>query len=177
MFQSNLTNEQNDILKNGFFVGGAYPNLGILNFSLPLLDADDGALYNFLNLRVWRPIAPDKVEVWSWHLIDKEASKEYKVKSYKSYLGTFGPSGILEQDDSEIWSRVAQASNGIMAQSKDLSYNSMLNYLMGLERVEPLDNFPGPGTAYPLCFLDELSRSMQRKWIELLLEETKEEVY
>jgi phenylpropionate dioxygenase-like ring-hydroxylating dioxygenase large terminal subunit len=177
MFQKNLNKEQNDMVKDTFFVGGVYPNLGFLQFTFPLLDSDNG-LYNFLNFRVWRPLAPDKVEVWSWHLIDKDAPQEYKEKSYVSFLSTFGPSGLLEQDDAEIWSRVTQASNGIMAQDKDLSYNSFLNYLMGMDRVQPNEDFPGPGVAYPLCFLDTLSRSMHKRWIDLLLAETyvKEEV-
>ncbi|WP_413299775.1 Rieske 2Fe-2S domain-containing protein [Bacillus sp. 1P10SD] len=170
MYERNLTKEQNEILKDSYFVGGIYPNLGFLSFSFPLLDSDEG-FYNFLNLRVWRPLAPDKVEVWSWHLIDKDAPREYKQKSYKTFVASFGPSGIFEQDDSEIWSRVALTSNGLMAQDKELSYNSVLNYLMGLDRVKAVDDFPGPGTAYPLCFLDTLSRSMHEKWLELLLKD------
>ncbi|MBM4765160.1 SRPBCC family protein [Bacillus sp. B15-48] len=177
MFERNLTKGQLDLLKNTFFVGGVYPNLGFLQFSFPPLEGEPG-LYNFLNFRIWRPLAPDKVEVWSWCLIDKAAPEDYKEKSYYAFLSTFGPSGMLEQDDAEIWSRVAQASRGQMAQDKELSYNNFLNYLMGLDRVQPDESFPGPGVAYPLCFLDTLSRSMHKRWIDLLLQEkdVKEEV-
>ena len=45
---------------------------------------------------------------------------------------------------------------------------------MGLDRVQPDENYPGPGTAYPICFLDALSRSMHEKWLELLLQDTTE---
>lgn len=171
MFERNLTPEQIQVARDTIaFVGGVYPNMGIINFSVPPLEGDT-RIYSFLNFRVWRPLAPDKVEVWSWYLIDKEAPEEYKEKSYLAYLGTFGPTGIFEQDDVEIWARINQASNGLMARDKELSYNSVLNYLMGLDRVQPDENYPGPGKAYPIAFNDALSRSMHEKWLELLLQD------
>lgn len=168
MFERNLSPEQLEIMKNAIvFVGGVFPNLGLISFSAPPLEGET-TLYNYLNFRIWRPLGPDKVEVWSWFMIDKAAPEEYKEKSYLSYLGTFGPSGILEQDDAEVWARIAQASNGLMARDKELSYNNVLNYLMGLDRVQPDETFPGPGVAYPICFLDAISRGMHEYWLELL---------
>jgi phenylpropionate dioxygenase-like ring-hydroxylating dioxygenase large terminal subunit len=164
MFERRLTPGQLDIFSRAFvFTGGVYPNL---SFVSPLHGAE-GNLHNYLNFRVWRPIGPEKVEIWSWFLIDKAAPEELKEEAYKGYISSFGPSGTLEQDDTENWARIVQASKGIMVRNKELSYNNISNYLMGFERVKPDENFPGPGQAYP-GFVDAISRSTHEYWFELL---------
>jgi phenylpropionate dioxygenase-like ring-hydroxylating dioxygenase large terminal subunit len=167
MFKKNLTPEQLDILERvTVFVGGVFPNL---SFVSPM-HGSEGHLHNFLNFRLWRPLGPDRMEIWTWFMIDKAAPQEYKEGAYKGYLSSFGPTGTLEQDDTEIWARIVEASGGLMARDKSLSFDNVFNYLMGLDRVEPDDNFPGPGTAYPTTYLDAIARSMHEYWIELLSE-------
>ncbi|MEH7098345.1 aromatic ring-hydroxylating dioxygenase subunit alpha [Neobacillus vireti] len=175
MFKKNVTPEQYDILSRvTVFVGGVYPNL---SFVSPI-HGTEGHLHNYLNFRLWRPIGPEKVEVWCWFFIDKAAPKEYKEAAYKGYLGSFGPTGTLEQDDTETWARIVEVSSGLMMRDKELSYNNVSNYLMGMNRIEPDENFPGPGTAYPTCYLDAISRKMHEEWLELISKDlfVKEEV-
>jgi hypothetical protein len=117
---------------------------------------------------MWRPLGPDKVEVWCWFMIDKAAPEEYKEAAYKGYLGSFGPSGTLEQDDTENWARIVEVSKGLMMRDKELNYNNVNNYLMGLGRVEPDENFPGPGVAYPTTYLDAIARSMHEHWLKYI---------
>jgi phenylpropionate dioxygenase-like ring-hydroxylating dioxygenase large terminal subunit len=165
MFERNLTPEQADILcRASVLVGGIYPNL---SFVSPM-HGTEGDVHNYLNFRMWRPLGPEQVEVWCWFMIDKAAPEEYKEQAYRGYIGSFGPSGTLEQDDTEIWARVVQASKGIMVRDKELSYNNVSNYLMGYERVMPDESFPGPGRAYPAIFLDTLARSIHEYWFELM---------
>lgn len=164
-FKKNLTPEQLDILERvTVFVGGVFPNL---SFVSPM-HGSEGHLHNFLNFRMWRPLGPDRMEIWTWFMIDKAAPQEYKEGAYKGYLSSFGPTGTLEQDDTEIWARIVEASGGLMARDKSLSFNNVFNYLMGLDRIEPDPNFPGPGVAYPTTYLDAIARSMHNYWIELL---------
>ena len=61
-----------------------YPNL---SFVSPI-HGTEGHLHNYLNFRLWRPIGPDKVEVWCWFMIDKAAPEEYKEAAYRGYLGS-----------------------------------------------------------------------------------------
>ncbi|MGF9714202.1 aromatic ring-hydroxylating oxygenase subunit alpha [Paenibacillus naphthalenovorans] len=165
MFERNLNEDQLKVFsKATVLVGSIFPNL---SFVSPV-HGSEGHLHNYLNFRVWRPLGPEKIEIWSWFMIDKAASDEYKEDAYKGYISSFGPSGTLEQDDTEIWIRVTQSSKGIMARSKDHSYNNLLNYLMGLDRVLPDDTWPGPGVAYPTCYLDAISRATHEYWLELL---------
>ncbi|GED31205.1 aromatic ring-hydroxylating oxygenase subunit alpha [Brevibacillus centrosporus] len=165
LFESNLSKEQLRVFaKTTVFVGSIYPTL---SFNSPV-HGSEGHLHNYLNFRVWRPLGPDKIEIWSWFMIDKAAPDDYKEDAYKGYISSFGPSGTLEQDDTEIWTRVAQTSKGYMARNKVLSYNNLLNYLMGFERVLPDENFPGPGIAYPTCYLDAIHRATHEHWLELI---------
>jgi len=167
MFQKNLTTEQDEILsKVTVFVGGVYPNL---SFVSPI-HGTEGHLHNYLNFRVWRPISPELVEVWCWFMIDRAAPEAYKDAAYKGYLGSFGPAGTLEQDDTETWARIVEVSKGLMMRDKELNYNSVSNYLMGYNRVAPDENFPGPGTAYPTTYIDNLARSMHETWFKLISE-------
>ncbi|MCL6561822.1 MAG: Rieske 2Fe-2S domain-containing protein [Firmicutes bacterium] len=164
LFRRHLTPVQHDLMQRAsVFVGGVFPTL---SFVSPL-HGTEGDLYNFLNFRVWRPIDPCHVEVWSWFLIDRAAPEGYKQAAYKGYIDSFGPSGTLEQDDTEMWARVMQASQGWMARDRTLQYQNVMNYLMGWGRVDPDPGFPGPGTAYP-GLVDAVSRSTHRYWFGLL---------
>lgn len=167
MFERNLTPEQFDIQSRvTVFVGGMYPNLSLVS----PIHGTEGHLHNYLNFRLWRPIGPEKVEVWCWFMIDKAAPEEYKEAAYRGYLGSFGPTGTLEVDDTENWARMVEASKGLMVRDKELNYNNINNYLMGFERVEPDPNFTGPGKAYPTTYLDAIARSMHENWFKLLSE-------
>ncbi|MCL6637404.1 MAG: aromatic ring-hydroxylating dioxygenase subunit alpha [Alicyclobacillus sp.] len=169
MFERNLTAEQRAVFKNLVVsVGTCFPNLSWVS-PMHGTGGPGSPLTTFVNFRVWRPLAADKIEVWSWVMVDKDAPEEFKQESYLSYIGSFGPAGTLEQDDCEIWTRVVEHSRGYMAQNKDISYNNVLNYLMGLDRVQPVTDWPGPGVAYPTCYLDAISRSFYERWAEMLL--------
>ncbi|MCL6633187.1 MAG: aromatic ring-hydroxylating dioxygenase subunit alpha [Alicyclobacillus herbarius] len=170
-FEKNLSPEQREIFyRTVVIVGTCFPNL---SFVSPMhgTGGPEEPLTSFVNFRTWRPLASDLIEVCSWCMVDKDAPEEFKEASYRSYVGSFGPGGTLEQDDGEIWTRVEDASKGFMIQNKDVHFNNVLNYLMGMGRVEPVAEWPGPGTAYPTCWLDAISRSFYEHWVDQLLAE------
>lgn len=170
MFERNLSPVQSDLLaRSSVLVGGVYPNF---SFVSPV-HASDGEFHNYLNIRVWRPKGPDKVEIWSWFLIDKAAPEKLKEAAYRSYISSFGPSGTLEQDDTVNWARIVHASKGIMSRNKQLDYNNVSNYLMGFGRVKPDPAFPGPGKAYP-GLVDAVSRSIHEYWYELIAKDVQQ---
>ncbi|PTQ50856.1 MAG: aromatic-ring-hydroxylating dioxygenase, alpha subunit [Hydrogenibacillus schlegelii] len=118
-----------------------FPNLSFLNApGVP----EEGKVAPYLTVRVWRPLGPDRMEIWSWLFVEKDAPEEFKELSYRSYVLTFGTSGTLEQDDAENWSSITKVSKGMLARSIPL------NYSMGLNHLKPLTDWPGPGTAYPI---------------------------
>ncbi|GEO25014.1 hydrogenase [Alicyclobacillus acidoterrestris] len=167
LFQHKLSADQLSILEHlQVHVGNCFPNLSWV--SIPQSVGHE-FVTTFVNLRVWRPIAPDKIEICSWVLIDKEAPEAYKHQANRAYIISFGPSGTLEEDDCEIWTRITECSKASMARDKDLRYDNVLNYLMGFDRVQPDENFPGPGVAYPTWLLDTSIRNFWEEWLRLLL--------
>lgn len=166
-FERNLSPEQLEVFSNAtVFNGTVFPNLSFLS---PMHGAGgEHHLTNFLTMRQWRPVGPDKVEIWSWLLADRDAPEQFKQESYKRYVNSFGPAGTLEQDDVEIWTRITEASKGLMARDKDLSYNNIMNYVMGLNTVDPDEDWPGPGVAYPTCYLEAAHRSFYTHWNDLM---------
>lgn len=171
-FEKNLNKEQLEMFeKVTNFVGGIFPNLSFISSG----SGSEGKSHNHINFRVWRPIGPDKIEVWVWYMIDKDLPEEYKEKSYKGFLATFGASGTLEQDDTENWARIVEASQGRMARDKNLNYNNVINYLMGYDHVDEDPSFIGPGKAYPTTYTDHVARSMHLYWLELMFDDVEED--
>lgn len=137
-----------------------FPNLSFLNAPGGYTAMAPPAPY--MTFRVWRPLAAGKTEIWSWCMVEKDASEEFKQASYKAYLISFGASGTLEQDDAENWMTITQAAKGTLAATLPL------NYSMGQEILEPIADWPGPGSAYPLDFTEFAQRAFWRKWLAML---------
>jgi PAH dioxygenase large subunit len=144
---------------HSFSVGTVFPNLSFMQVMV------QGDLRSpptpFLSFRMWQPTGPTTTRVWSWLLVEKEASPEYRRATYEAYVRTFGPSGIFEQDDMENWEECTRVNRGAVAQRHSLHHG------MGLH-VPSDPDFVGPGTAWPgsygertqLCFYAEWKRWM-----------------
>ncbi len=141
-----------------------FPNLSFLHSAMAV--EDGGQSVPYVTMRVWQPMGPDKMEVWSWCLVERDASKEFKEASNRAYLTTFGASGTLEQDDAENWTGQTQVAGGQMAG------HHYLNYSAGMQHVDPIpkDEWPGPGTAYPKNYVDFAQRHFWQSYFELMLD-------
>lgn len=60
------------------------------------------------SLRVWHPRAPGETDLWSWALVNQDAPEAVKDASRKQVTRLFSPTGMLEQDDLEVWARLGQ---------------------------------------------------------------------
>jgi phenylpropionate dioxygenase-like ring-hydroxylating dioxygenase large terminal subunit len=58
------------------------------------------------SIRVWHPRAPGKTELWSWALYNKDAPEHLKSSMRRQVTQMFSPTGMLEQDDLEVWARL-----------------------------------------------------------------------
>lgn len=162
--QRRLTPEQVEIFRpNAFIHGTVFPNLSIGNF---LMSKDHlSAPTAFLTLRLWHPLGPDKMEVWSFFLVEKDAPDWFKQESYSTYVRTFGTSGAFEQDDAENWRSITRVMAGQFAKTIEL------NYQMGRGMLKPDPDWKGPGTAYPLDYAEANQRNFLEYWLRLMLEE------
>jgi nitrite reductase/ring-hydroxylating ferredoxin subunit len=89
-------------------------------------------------LRVWHPRGPDKIEVWSWCLVDKNAPPEIKnLWRINTLLGQAGPGSTFEQDDGENWEQCTISSAGRVAR------NYSFNYQLQLGRHRQDEDLPG----------------------------------
>jgi len=114
-------------------------------------------------MRLWQPRGSDTIEVISWLLLEKETSDEWKKKIQKTYILTFGSSGMLEQDDTENWTKMTENSRQL-GRLLDMP----LSYGMGLGR-KPMENFPGPGEVYEGKFHEANARAFYQRWLDLLV--------
>jgi len=119
-------------------------------------------------LRVWHPRGPNQVEVWAFCIADKNAPDEVKTAFERSATRAFGPAGFLEQDDSENWVEVQKILRGQRARTSPLC----LEMGLGQERLRD-DGIPGI-TNY--IFSETGARGMYRRWADLLISDSWEEV-
>lgn len=111
------------------------------------------------SIRVWHPRGVDRMEVWTWTVLDASMSDEAKEAQRLYNLRTFGPSGIFEQDDGENWSEVQAISHGFVTN------NVPLNYQMGMGDLEEDGRHPGRTSG---LFSDAAGRSFYNRWAELM---------
>lgn len=66
-------------------------------------------------IRVWHPKGPEKTEIWSYCVVDKDAPPEVKTAMRLHLTQTFGPAGNLEQDDMTNWIQCTNTARGVVA--------------------------------------------------------------
>jgi 3-phenylpropionate/trans-cinnamate dioxygenase alpha subunit len=89
------------------------------------------------SIRVWHPCGPDKTEVWSWCIVDKDAPPDVKEEMRTNYLRTFSMAGVAEQDDGENWNQCTASSKGV------ISRRYPFNYAMGMRYETSNEDYPG----------------------------------
>jgi phenylpropionate dioxygenase-like ring-hydroxylating dioxygenase large terminal subunit len=98
---------------------GVYPNLSFL--------------WSNTSFKVSHPRGPGKVEYWSWAVVPAEAPDSIKQVLRTNYSSFFGPGGMLEQEDSEVWMQQFQGSNIDFADDRPYFYGLGL----GEEKAHP----------------------------------------
>jgi 3-phenylpropionate/trans-cinnamate dioxygenase alpha subunit len=115
-------------------------------------------------MRLYHPIGPGKCEMYSWCLVPKDASDEYKNAAYQAYTLTFAQAGTFEQDDLENWARLTRMAKSSAAKGIEFPY------LMGME-TERDEHFRGPGHVVKPYVNDSNFRNLWGRWADYLLGE------
>jgi len=102
---------------------GGYPNLSFL--------------WSNTSFKVSHPRGPGKVEYWSWAAVPADAPESIKKVLRTNCSSFFGPGGILEQEDSEVWVQQYQGAKLDYADDKPFFYG------LGLNEEKPHRDFPG----------------------------------
>jgi phenylpropionate dioxygenase-like ring-hydroxylating dioxygenase large terminal subunit len=140
-------------------VGTVFPNLSFLMQPFSLVPGETGV--RFVTMRLYHPVGPGRMEMYSWCLVPKGASQEYKEAAYKAYTLAFGQAGTFEQDDFENWTKVTRAAGSTMVADVDFPY------VMGMDS-EPDPDFAGPGHVVRPYVNDTNFRNLWSRWADYL---------
>lgn len=162
VFEATLPTEQRDLIFDDEPLWPSrahlWPNFSMLGAGARVSDEE---LVPYLFIRIWSPVDVDTVEVWSWVLVEKEATPEFKQKSMRAYTLTFGPAGTEEVDDAENFA-------GLMRVMKGAGTQRVPQILaMGTEQQMAdyiIEDWPAPGTAIDTTYSDAGNRRFHQLW-------------
>lgn len=77
----------------------------------------------FNTFRICHPKGPNEIELWSYFFVAKDAPDSVKRELGKAYNFSFGPAGIIEQDDSAVWESIARTARGGQGRRGTANYN------------------------------------------------------
>lgn len=158
--RQSLTPEQIEVFsKTRTAVGTVFPNLSFLMQPFSLVPGEAGV--RFVTMRLYHPVGPGRTEMYSWCLVPRGASQEYKDAAYEAYTLAFAQAGTFEQDDLENWSRVTRSARSTMARDIDFPY------VMGMDSQRDPD-FPGPGHVVTPYVNDANFRNLWNRWLDYL---------
>lgn len=149
-------------------VGTIFPNFSFLSFPLQQV-LKTGPVATQI-LRLWQPRSANEMEVVNWIICPKGLSADEQLASVRAALGTFGSSGIFDQDDSEPWGGITRTSESEFAKKA----NMHLNYQMGMDgtggRAQqlPPEAHPGPGVKYHPALEEGVMRGFYRRWAQFM---------
>ncbi len=161
-YQQKLSAAQQQLMARGLTkVMTNFPNTSWVESSVRF----DGksAPIPFCNLRTWQPLSAQSTEVWNWLLIEKEAAEEFKQKSYEIGIRTFAAGGTFDQDDAEAWVAINLSCRGTIGSQYEVDFRATKHY-----RDHPMENFPGPGVAYPSTFSEMSEFALLDHWQKVM---------
>ena len=162
---SKLDAVQIDMIKNTPpTIGTLFPNFSYLRFPQPAKVG--GRPVPFTNIRMWQPVAPGVMEMWTWEFEYAFLSEEDRKEAYLAGQFGFGSGGVFEMDDTAVWEGVAK-----MAASPWMRRDgAMLNYQQ--KRSGPDPDWKGPGQFHKSIYGEYLQQGFWRRWLKEMKRDT-----
>jgi 3-phenylpropionate/trans-cinnamate dioxygenase subunit alpha len=120
-------------------------------------------LSGLANLRVWHPKGPNRFEIWSWTVVEKNAPDEVKKVQQRSSTLTEGAAGTVEVDDGENWNLMGQ-----LLERGHQTRKMAWNYQMGLGH-ETDEHELYPGRINATLYGEGPQRGFYRRWLDFML--------
>ena len=111
-------------------------------------------------VRIWQPRGPNKIELYTWVIVNKNAPQEIKDKWRRGAMMTFSPTGVFEMDDGENWEYCTKTSRGMVTRYQDL--------YVGLGMDTRLENSELPGNVFKGQLNECNARAFYQRWKDLL---------
>lgn len=111
-------------------------------------------------VRVWQPRGPNRIELYTWVIVNKNAPEEVKEKWRRGAMMTFSPTGVFEMDDGENWEYCTKTSRGKVTRYQDL--------YVGLGMNTRLTDTDLPGNVFKGQLNEANARAYYQRWKDLL---------
>ncbi|HYQ38399.1 MAG TPA: SRPBCC family protein [Pseudomonas sp.] len=115
-------------------------------------------------VRVWQPRGPNKIELYTWVIVNKNAPQDVKDKWRRGAMMTFSPTGVFEMDDGENWEYCTKTSRGKVTRYQDL--------YVGLGMNTRVTDTELPGNVFKGQLNEANSRAFYQYWKDLLQSES-----
>lgn len=164
---SNLSPAQLEVARRSLVgVGCVFPNFG-WGHAGPAIEANGKTASSQFFVWALQPRSSTSVEVWKWFLVPKGLNAAEKERSYELMAANHGPAGLVDQDDTSVFSGIAFAGASTMARLR----GATLNYTMGdpeFTDVRVVTDWPGPGRILDSRLEDGVQKTILRHWLELM---------
>ena len=162
----NLDPLQADLARRArVLVGTVFPNFSYL--IIPLTGTAGQAPAAFAQVRLWQPRGDGRMETWSWTLVPKSASAEFREQSYLASVQTFGSAGVFDQDDGVSGRGMNCTSTSVLGRAMKFNYQAGF----GIGSAEPVANWPGPGLATSHRYEENSYRYTLRQWSRFVVDD------
>lgn len=111
-------------------------------------------------VRVWQPRGPNRIELYTWVIVNRNAPEEVKEKWRRGAMMTFSPTGVFEMDDGENWEYCTKTSRGKVTRYQDL--------YVGLGMNTRLTDSDLPGNVFKGQLNEANARAYYQRWKDLL---------
>jgi phenylpropionate dioxygenase-like ring-hydroxylating dioxygenase large terminal subunit len=145
--------------------GTIFPNTSFLAY--PLMQTPRLGPQALKMFRVFNPLGPAQMEIVNWFLCPRGTPEPFRTVSQRSALGTFGSSGIFEQDDSEPWSAITRTGGTVFARKVGMRINYQMS-LAGVGDSKRDDAWSAPGVAYRPAVDEGSMRGFWRRWAQFM---------
>ncbi len=157
-FDRNLSAEQQQVMSAlSVCHGSVFPNMSFIeNFKTNVDGPELHARYFRITIRY--PISATMSEQLWFLLQPKDADPQWRRLSSLAYLRTNGPSGLFEQDDTENFVGISEASAG------DISRDVPITYLGGRHHTATPAEVGWPGNVVDGDRTEKTLRAFHREW-------------
>jgi len=114
------------------------------------------------NIRVWHPKGPNRFEIWSYTIVERNAPEEIKKLQQRASLLTEGAAGMVEIDDGENWNLIGETLKN-SAQARHQKWNYQMG--VGHEREDDPTYRGRIGATY---LGEGPQRGFYRRWLDFM---------
>jgi nitrite reductase/ring-hydroxylating ferredoxin subunit len=144
-------------------VGTIFPNLSFIRIWNPV---PGGRPAVFTSFRQWQPVAPGKIELWSWQFVWNFQDQE--SVDYDAIGGQFcfGSGGVYEQDDTVAWEGIPRAAASPWMRKEDLKFHYQQEGATTGVDQSPDPDWKGPGIHRKTGYGEHAQFNFLRQWLK-----------